>query len=195
MPARSKTVASKSVNIQDKLLETLEEVDRPGDVCTSGDCPLVMPGLEVDGLGAVGLPLTKTQAKRLIKLCRQTPYGKGTETVVDTNVRRVWELDPAQFKLTNPKWEKFVASIVDDVKQTLGLGGQKLAGHLYKLLVYEEGSSRTPLHPRRPYHRNAQRGRSRPGGRAVRDGGASRLRRSSGIGDVVAKRLGRRRLR
>lgn len=140
MPARTKTVASKSVNIQDKLLEALGEIDRPGDICTSGDRPLVMPGLEVEGLGAVGLPLTKTQAKELIKLCRQAPYGKGTETVVDTDVRRVWELDPALFKLTNPKWDAFVAAIVEDVKQALGVGGQKLAAHLYKLLVYEEGS-------------------------------------------------------
>ncbi len=54
-------------------------------------------------MGVVGPPLTKTHARKLIKLCRQAPYGKGTETVVDTAVRRVWELDPAQFKLTNPK--------------------------------------------------------------------------------------------
>ena len=33
-----------------KLLEVLGEVDRPGDVCTSGDQPLTMPGLEVEGL-------------------------------------------------------------------------------------------------------------------------------------------------
>ncbi|MFO7905266.1 MAG: hypothetical protein ACQESR_17160 [Planctomycetota bacterium] len=48
-----------------------------------------MPGLDVDGLGAVGLPLTKAQARKLIKLCQQAPYGKGTETVVDTDVPRL----------------------------------------------------------------------------------------------------------
>ncbi len=79
------------------------------------------------------LPLTKPHARKLIKLCRQAPYGKGTETVVDTDVRRVWELDPAQFQLTNPKWDEFIASIVDDVKETLGLGRQKLVAHLYRL--------------------------------------------------------------
>lgn len=53
-------------------------------------------------MGVVGLSLAKTNARKLIKLCRQAPYGKGTKTVVDTDVRRVWELDPAQFQLTNP---------------------------------------------------------------------------------------------
>ena len=140
MATRSKAATPKPIAIHDKLLEALGEVDRPGDFCTWGDRPLVMPGLEVDRMGVVGLPLTKTHARKLIKLCRQAPYGKGTETVVDTDVRRVWELDPAQFQLTNPKWDELVASIVDDVKEALGLGRQKLVAHLYKLLVYEEGS-------------------------------------------------------
>jgi hypothetical protein len=99
-----------------------------------------MPGLEVEGLGTVGLPLGESQARKLIHLCRQAPYGKGTQTVVDTDVRRVWELDPIQFRLTNPKWDELVEAIVAEVQAALGLAGQKLAAQLYKLLVYEEGS-------------------------------------------------------
>ncbi|TVS19433.1 MAG: 2OG-Fe(II) oxygenase [Planctomycetaceae bacterium] len=123
-----------------KLLDALSRVDRPGEVCTWGDRPLTMPGLEVSGLGAVRLPLGTAQARKLMKLCHQAPYGKGTETVVDTNVRRVWELDPDQFQLTNPKWDDLVASILQDVQRALGLEDRKLAAHLYKLLVYEKGS-------------------------------------------------------
>ena len=48
------------------------------------------------------MPSSKTQARKLARLGRQTPYGKGTETVVDTGVRHVWELDPEQFQLTVP---------------------------------------------------------------------------------------------
>ena len=138
MPNTAKTKGSAGVH--DKLLEALGEVDRPGDVCTSGDRPLTMPGLEVEELGLVGLPLGPSQARKLINLCRQAPYGKGTETLVDTDVRRVWELDPEQFQLTNPKWDEFVASVVADVQEALGLAGQKLVARLYKLLVYEKGS-------------------------------------------------------
>lgn len=140
MSTRRRAATPKPVDFHDKLLKALSKVDRPGDFCTCGDRPLVMPGLDVDGMGVVGFPLTKTQARKLIKLCQQAPYGKGTETVVDTDVRRVWELDPAQFQLTNPKWEECVSSIVDDVKAALGLGRQKLVAHLYKLLVYEKDS-------------------------------------------------------
>jgi hypothetical protein len=84
--------------------------------------------------------VTKSQARKVIKLCRQAPYGKGAETVVDTDVRRVWELGPDQFRLTNPKWDDFVSSVVVEVQNVFGLGDQKLAPQLYKLLVYEKGS-------------------------------------------------------
>jgi len=85
MSPRKRAATPKPVDFHDKLLEALSEVDRPGDFCTWGDRPLVMPGLEADRMGVVGLPLTKTHARKLTKLCRQAPYGKGTETVVDTD--------------------------------------------------------------------------------------------------------------
>jgi hypothetical protein len=66
----------------------------------------------------VRVPLGETQARELIQLCHQTPYGKGTQTLVDTDMRRVWELDPAQFQLTNPnfshrKWGGAPISLLD----------------------------------------------------------------------------------
>ena len=123
-----------------KILKALAQVDRPGDFCTAGDWLLTLPGLKVDRVGTIALPLSKSQARRLIKQCRQAPYGKGTETIVDTDVRRVWELDPDQFELTNSKWNDCVSQIVEQVRHDLGLDSQKLDAHLYKLLLYEKGS-------------------------------------------------------
>jgi len=135
MPKKMKA----KLTVVGQLLEAIRTVDRPGTVYTSGDLPLVMPGLEVEGLGAVRLPLGKTQARKLAKLCHQAPYGKGTETVIDLDVRRTWELDPAEFQLTNPKWDALLATIVGTVQQELGLENRKLTAHLYKLLLYEKG--------------------------------------------------------
>ena len=136
--------------MDDHLLEALAEVDRPGDVFAAGDLPPAMPGLVVEGLGTVGLPLSKTQARALVRRCRQAPYGKGTQTLVDTHVRRVWEMDPAHFELANPKWEALIQSILLEVQQRLGLEYRKLAAHLYKLLLYEKGSFFLP-------HRDGER--------------------------------------
>lgn len=87
----------------------------------------------------MGLPLTAAQARKLIKHCQQAPYGKGDETLVNTKVRRTWEMDPDQFRLTNPKWNNLVSSIVDGMQRELGLENCNLTAHLYKLLVYEKG--------------------------------------------------------
>lgn len=122
------------------LIQALAKVDRPGEVSAAGDLPLTMPGLEVEGVGTLRLPLAETQARALIKRCRQAPYGKGAKTLVDTDVRRVWEMDPACFELTNPKWELLIESILHEVQQRLGLEERKLSAHLYKLLVYEKES-------------------------------------------------------
>ena len=126
--------------IADKLLDALSETDRPGDFCVSGDLPMTMPGLEVDSLGPVSLPLNRTQAKKLIQCCRQAPYGQGSDTIVDTDVRRVWELDPQQFQLTGPEWDSMVTAIVEGAQAALGLNDVKLNIDLYKMLLYEKGS-------------------------------------------------------
>jgi len=48
----------------DRLRAALGKVDRPGAFCTGGDLPLVMPGLEIDALGTVRLPLGKAGRDR-----------------------------------------------------------------------------------------------------------------------------------
>lgn len=127
-------------DISDRLARALKAVDRPGTFCTDGGGPAPLPSLEVAGLGPVGLPLTAAQAPQLIKRCRQAPYGKGEKTLVDTGVRRVWQLEPDRFSLTNPDWEQYLTTTLQAVQRELGLEQQKLDSHLYNLLLYEPGS-------------------------------------------------------
>lgn len=122
------------------LLKVLQQVDRPGSFCVSGNLPPVLPGLEVRGLGTIGLPLGDAQAAELASRCHPAPYGKGECTIVDKRVRDVLELDTDRFALTNPAWPSLVDSTVQMVVAELGLQPQQLESHLYKLLLYEPGS-------------------------------------------------------
>src|SRR5690242_2986704 len=126
--------------VSQRLDQVLRKADRPGSFCTSGSAPVVLPGLEIEGLGPIAFPLTAAQAKKLKKQCEQAPYGKGEETVVDTKVRNVWQLMPDLFELTNPEWDAFLSKTVKAVQKDLGLEGKKLESHLYNLLLYEPGS-------------------------------------------------------
>jgi len=120
-------------------MAALGKIDRPGSFCASGTASPVLPGLEVQGVAEVGLPLSKSQAAELKRVCRQAPYGKGEQTLVDTDVRRVWQLDADRFKLTNPEWQNFLKATISTIQTELGLEEQKLEPHLYNLLLYKKG--------------------------------------------------------
>src|SRR5262249_31940757 len=124
----------------EKLLGTLGESSQ---FATSGSLTPVLPGLEVEGVGSIGSPVTAADAKRLIARATQAPYDRGEATIVDTNVRRVWQIEPSQLTLRNPEWNTFVAGIVDAVKREFGIR-PKVVPELYKLLVYEKGSFFAP---------------------------------------------------
>ena len=126
--------------MHEALIGALARVDRPGEFCAAGDLPMTLPGLTVEGLGALSLPLGEAQARELIGLCRQAPYGKGAQTLVDASVRRVWQLEPDRLQFTNPRWEEALGRAVDEVREKLGLKRSKLVAHLHDLLVYERGS-------------------------------------------------------
>ncbi len=135
-----KMVAMMNAQVKQQLIEAIQKIDRPGTFCTSGLLPATVPGLEVTGVGPVALPLEKRQAAALKKQAHRAPYGKGTETLVDTDVRRVWEIDADQIALANPQWEDVLQQAIATVQTEVGLENQKLEAHLYKLLLYESGS-------------------------------------------------------
>ncbi len=125
------------------LEELLESLGDSFSFAASGSLTPVMPGLELKGIGSIGTPVSAADAKRLVAKASLAPYGRGEETIVDPNVRRVWQLEPAQFVLRNTAWNAHVAAIVDAVKAEFGIR-QKVSAQLYKLLVYEKGSFFAP---------------------------------------------------
>jgi hypothetical protein len=100
------------------------------------------PGLEIDGLGVIGLPLSQRDAAAIVSRAAQAPFGKGTETVVDTAVRDTWEIEPASVKFSNPKWAAFVYQVATQTVWTaLGVAPftKRPRCELYKLLLYQPG--------------------------------------------------------
>jgi hypothetical protein len=101
------------------------------------------PGLHIEGLGLVGLPLSERDAKFIIGCAAQAPFGQGERTVVDTNVRDTFEIEPARVSFQNPTWDGFVKDLVSrSVWPELGVGPYKTPPRfeLYKLLLYQTGS-------------------------------------------------------
>ncbi len=123
-----------------KIMSAIDDIDRPTSYCAGGLLSGILPGLEIKGVGPIALPLIKSQAMLIKNQATQAPYGKGEETIVDSSVRRVWEVDAEHVSLNNPEWNKLVQKAIKAFRNEVGLKKQKLESHLYKLLLYEKGS-------------------------------------------------------
>ena len=124
------------------IIELLEEVNlTAGTFATGGSCDngkLSMPGLVVNGVGSIGLPLATTQAKELAKRCEQN-------TIVDKTARNTYQLGPDSFMITNPTWNKEIEFLTKKVCDSLEVQAHlKIEARLDKLVLYGEGSFSAP---------------------------------------------------
>lgn len=128
------------LTLNQKLVKQLSTVERPGGFYTSGTQDLILPKIQVTGLDEpLALPVLPQQAAALLKLAEQAPYGKGEETLVDTEVRNTWQIDAARVTITGAHWAGMLDKIVAQCALGLGVKGEVQAD-LYKLLLYPEGS-------------------------------------------------------
>ena len=121
------------------LEELLHSIDRPGDFFAHGRLLVPMPVLEVDGVGVLSFPVPDVQIRELVEMAERAPYGKGTETLVDTSVRDCWQIDAARVRLGGRAWPETFSGILGATADGLGCPVERLDAQLYKLLVYPPG--------------------------------------------------------
>ena len=122
-----------------ELKRLLMSIDRPGDYCAYGKVLAPMPVLTVAGMDALSFPVPGDQVKALIARSRRSPFGKGTETLLDRKVRDSREIAPAKFSLEGAGWGEAFAGILGAAADGLGCPKERLRAQIYKLLIYEPG--------------------------------------------------------
>jgi predicted 2-oxoglutarate/Fe(II)-dependent dioxygenase YbiX len=125
--------------ITDQLFNALQNVQRPGNFYATGTLEVFPPHLEVEGVGRIALPLLPLQAEQLVAIAEHAPYGRGQETIVDTQVRRTWQIEANRVTLRGKHWQENLDVIVNRAAIGLGVSGE-IRAELYKLLVYDAGS-------------------------------------------------------
>ncbi len=125
--------------INTALWQLLEDVDQPSQFCVEGRLESSPPALSVAGIGHIAFPLLPVQMEQLIQVAEQAPYGRGEETLVDTAVRRTWQIAADQLTLAGKYWSTTLTHILDEVCETLQIRAD-VETELYKLLVYDVGS-------------------------------------------------------
>ncbi len=122
-----------------ELAAILRTVVRPGDFYATGTTAVYAPGVAVEGVGVLALPLLPSQAAQLIALAERAPYGRGDETLVDPAIRRVWQIRAEQVRFQGRHWAQSLERMVASVAEGLGVS-DPVEAQFYKLLVYDQGS-------------------------------------------------------
>lgn len=125
--------------INQNLADILVTIRRDGDFYATGTSEIAMPQLEVDGVGRIALPLLPVQAEQLIACASRSPFGRGEQTLIDTTVRKTWQIPAEQVHLSGRSWSATLAGIVNKAVVKLGVT-EPVAAELYKLLIYDPGS-------------------------------------------------------
>ena len=122
------------------LEELLKTVRRPGDFFAHGTVEIPLPKIEVTEVGVLSFPIPETQIRELIRQADRAPYGRGEETIVDTAVRKVWQVPADRVSLGGKSWEKSFRQILATAATALGCEDSTVTAELYKLLIYDQGA-------------------------------------------------------
>jgi hypothetical protein len=106
-----------------------------GNFFAEGTLPLTALELEIESIGKLRWPISQAAAQELSLLSQPAPFGKKSETLIDTNVRDTGEI--AAEKLGVHWHADALSNLEQAAANALGLPG--LRAELHKLLVYGEG--------------------------------------------------------
>lgn len=121
------------------LAALLRKIRRHGDYYAFGTAEIAAPNLTVAGLGIVSLPFQSSQLAPLVAQAELAPFGRGEQTLVDTAVRRTWQVDASALSFGGRHWQRSLDAIVARAADGLGVQAPVRA-ELYKLLIYDTDS-------------------------------------------------------
>ncbi|MGI8312201.1 2OG-Fe(II) oxygenase [Saccharopolyspora hattusasensis] len=125
---------------REQLARLLDDSEPTGSFSAQLLAPANSLQLEVSGVGPVSLPVRAPQAKKLIAAARPAKFGRGEETLTDTDVRDTWELTPDQLTLGGSGWTELLDSALEHFRDELGLPRTaRLRAEPHSMLVYGKG--------------------------------------------------------
>ncbi|KAL8924487.1 MAG: hypothetical protein Q9172_002652 [Xanthocarpia lactea] len=133
--------AAEKADLMDDLRRLISEVHTSGSFAAFDTInSFVNPGIFIDPIGMLRLPLSEDDAQALAQTSHKAPFGKGNETLVDESVRKTWQIDAANVRISNKDWQLCLDRILEHVAKGLGIPGgpSSIRAELYKMLLYEK---------------------------------------------------------
>lgn len=124
-------------NIKQFLHELKKFAKAESIPCVGGRSDLpTQPGLKVKGRH-ISLPVNQEELDWLCKQGQASPFGKGMDTVLDTNIRHSIEFEAQDTEISNPHWGSALSKLINSISSQMRIDFQ-IEAELFKLLVYRE---------------------------------------------------------
>ena len=102
------------------------------------------PMLTVNGVGKVSENLKDAEVDALAKVASQAPYGQGSLTLVNKDVRNALQIEPKDFSFDNSDWDLAVKLMTDHIAGQFNIDPEYVEAKIYKLVLYQEGGHFKP---------------------------------------------------
>ena len=103
-----------------------------------------LPGIFVEGVGTVGLPLLEESAHALVRKAQVAFSSKCTSAPhIDELTPKTWEITASDIKILNEKWRVFIDQMIRRIACELGVESEpeKIRAEFHNMLIQEEGST------------------------------------------------------
>jgi hypothetical protein len=144
----------------DAILDAISQITTVGDFCAFGSlftAGLLDPGLSVQGVGLIDLPLNAEQTETLIAASRTVHYGELDTTTPNTDIKQPREIAASRMSF-GQGWNYCLDEALEKIRLQMGLGPDigsvqmvlltsDVIAHVlnsinmepHKLLIYEKG--------------------------------------------------------
>jgi len=93
----------RGLNPRQKIASVLAKLSGDFEISCGGVTPLPPhPGLEIEGVGPIGLPLNEPQVREILKVAKPALLPSGTIS------ESMWVLQPSQVKFVNPEYKESI---------------------------------------------------------------------------------------
>ncbi|MEA2490264.1 MAG: hypothetical protein QOH21_2056, partial [Acidobacteriota bacterium] len=126
--------------MQLEIAELLQTIAPPGSFAVQRSAPAEALRIDVQGVGALDLPLAPRTVSHLRDVAKPSRYGLREQTVFDTKVRDSREIARSRIRIDQRRWNATLIPLLDEIRAGLGLAeGVVLKAELHNMLLYERG--------------------------------------------------------
>ena len=127
------------INSIEKILAGFES-DSSSEFCSKVVTPFDDMSIHVKDVGDIHFPIKPKTVKALIKQSRPARYGLKEQTLLDKDVRDVWEIPKTRVKIDQRRWKKSFDGTLSQLEKALGISeASALKAQLHNLIIYEPG--------------------------------------------------------